>query len=133
MKKIFILLFTALTVSVYGQDKYNYVHYDKLIELKGTDYVVATIENMGKMYTTNNVYLLFINTRNGQTKQIDFPKDANIRKVEQIKIDSLGINKVIVSANTVNLDNSKSIMIPTTMESMTRPIKMKSLFTTFGL
>jgi hypothetical protein len=92
----------------YGQDKNNYVHYNKLTELKGTDFVIATVENWGKMETKNK-YLLFINTRNGETKQVDFPKDAYIDHIEQIKIDSLGINKVIVAANTVNLDGSKSI------------------------
>ncbi len=109
MKKTLLIILTTLTTLAYGQDKYNYVHYNKLTEIKGTEFVIATIENMGKLFTTNNKYLLFINTKNGTTKQIDFPKDAYIEKMEQIKIDSLGINKVIVAANIVNLDNSKSI------------------------
>jgi hypothetical protein len=109
MKNIIILLFTLLATSVYGQDKYNYVQFNKLTELKGTDYVIATIENVGKMFTTNGKYLLFINTSNGQTKQVDFPKDAYFQKIEQVKIDGLGINKVIFVANTVNLNNRKNI------------------------
>jgi hypothetical protein len=109
MKKTLLIILTTLTTLAYGQDKYNYVHYNKLTEIKGTEFVIATIEIMGKLFTTNNKYLLFINTKNGTTKQIDFPKDAYIEKMEQIKIDSLGINKVIVAANIVNLDNSKSI------------------------
>lgn len=109
MKRLLTVILALFSISLFGQDKYNYVHYNKLIELKGTDFVVATIENWGKMLTTNNKYLLFINTKNGQTKQIDFPNDAYIEKIEQIKIDSLGINKVIVAANTVNLDGNKSI------------------------
>ena len=109
MKKTLLILLTTLTSLAYGQDKYNYVHYNKLTEIKGTEFVIATIENMGKMFTTNSKYLLFINTRNGITKQVDFPKDSYIEKMEQIKIDSLGINKVLVAANIVNLDNSKSI------------------------
>ena len=32
-----------------------------------------------------------------------------IKNMIQIKIDSLGINKIIIEANTVNLDNSKTI------------------------
>ena len=109
MKNRIILLFTLLATSVYGQEKYNYVQFNKLTELKGTDYVIATIENVGKMFTTNSKYLLFINTSNGQTKQVDFPKDAYLKKIEQIKIDDLGINKVILVANTVNLNNRKNI------------------------
>jgi hypothetical protein len=61
------------------------------------------------MYTMKDQYLLFINTSNGQSKQVDFPNDGSIRGIEQIRIDSLQINKVIVAANTVNLNNDKSI------------------------
>ena len=63
---------------------------------------------MGKILTKNE-FLLFINTSNGQTKQIDFPKDAYLEKIEPIKIDSLQINKVVIAAHTINLDGSKSI------------------------
>jgi hypothetical protein len=63
---------------------------------------------MGKLERKNS-YLLFINTLNGETKQIDFPKDAVINSIEQVKIDSLGINEILVVAKTVNLDNDKKI------------------------
>lgn len=109
MKYCFIAFLTLFSISLFGQDKYNYVHYNRLIELKGTDFVIATIENLGKMQTTNGKYLLFIDTKTGGSKQIDFPKDAYIQTIEQVKLDSLGINAVIVIANTVNLDGSKSI------------------------
>jgi len=109
MKHIIILLFSVLTISAYGQDKYNYVNFNKLTELDGTDYVLATIENTGKMYTTNSTSLLFINARTGQSKQNDLPKGSFIQKIEQIKIDSFQINRVMVTARMVNLDNDKSI------------------------
>ncbi len=108
MRQFMIITFTFLTISSFGQNKYNYVHFNKLTELTGTEYVIASMENRSKIETKNK-YLLFINTENGQTTQIDFPKDASIYKVEQIKIDSLGINIVLVIAKTVNLDVSKSI------------------------
>ena len=109
MKKTLLIILTTLTTLAYGQDKLNYVHYNQLAEIKGTEFVVATIENMGKLFTTNSKYLLFINTKYGTTKQVEFPKDAYIKNMIQIKIDSLGINKIIIEANTVNLDNSKTI------------------------
>ena len=109
MKRTLLIFLTAVSTFIYGQDKYSYVNYNKLTEIKGTEFVIATVENAGKLFTTNSKSLLFINTKNGSTKQINFPKDAYIEKIEQIKIDSLGINKVVVAANTVNLDNSKSI------------------------
>lgn len=99
----------VLTLATYGQDKYNYVHFNKLTEVVGTEYVIASLENWGKMFETKRSSLLFINTKAGQSKQVDFPKDANIEKVEQVKIDSLGINKIIVSAQTVDLDGKNGI------------------------
>ncbi|RPD39499.1 hypothetical protein [Chitinophaga barathri] len=109
MKHVIMLIFTMLTLSVYGQDKYNYIQFNKLTALQGTEYVIATIENAGKAFSSHGEFLLFINGRTGQTKQIDFPKDAYINSVEQIKLDSFQINKVVVTAKTINLDNSKTI------------------------
>jgi hypothetical protein len=109
MKQLSIFLLTIFALGAFGQDKYNYVHFNKLTEVVGTDYVIASIENWGKMFDTKSRYLLFINTRTGQTSQVDFPNDGYIEKVEQIKIDSLGINLMIVAAQTVNLDNKNGI------------------------
>ena len=89
--------------------KYNYVHFNKLIEVEGSEYVIATIENRGKMIETNEKYLLFINTINGEAQQIDFSKDAYIGEIKQVKIDSLEINCIVVSARTVDLNEKKGI------------------------
>ena len=109
MKKALIIALIILSINAYGQDKYNYVHFDKLTEIEGTEYVIASIENRGKILETKSKYLLFINTKTGETKQVDFPNDAEIRKIEQIKIDSLKINLVIVTARTVDLDGKNGI------------------------
>lgn len=110
MKKItnFFVL-TILTLTAYGQNKYNYTHFNKLTEIAGTDYVIATIENRGKMDGIKNRYFLFINTKTGSTHQVDFPNQGYFEKIEQVKIDELGINKIIVSAQTVDLDGRKGI------------------------
>lgn len=76
MKKSLIFILTTLTLTFFGQDKYNYVHYNKLTEVKGTEFVIASIENYGKGLFSKGEHLLFINTKNGQTKQTDFPNDA---------------------------------------------------------
>lgn len=109
MKKIVFIILTTLTLTTYGQDKYNYVHFNKLTEVVGTEFVIASIDNYGKLLVTNSSYLLFINTKTGDTNKVDFPNDAGIRKLEQIKIDSLGINVILVSANTVDLDGKNGI------------------------
>ena len=108
MRKLLILLMVSISIFAIGQDKYNYVSFDKLTEVKGTEYVIASIENRGKIETKSK-YLLFINTRDGKTKQIYLPKDSYIRKVEQIQIEQLDINKIILVAKTINLDGDKEI------------------------
>jgi hypothetical protein len=109
MRRILVIVLTILTLAAYGQDKYNYVHFNKLTEVVGTEYVIASIENWGKLFETKSRYLLFINTKTGETNQVDFPSDAGIRKIEQIKIDSLEIHLIIVPARTVDLDGKKGI------------------------
>jgi len=109
MKPFIIFILTILTLSSYGQDKYNYVHFNKLTEVAGTEFAIASIENLGKMYTTKSMYLLFINAKTGETNQVDFPRDASIEKLEQVKLDSLGINLIVVSARTVDLDGKSGI------------------------
>jgi len=108
MRYTSLLLLAILTVAASAQDKIS-VHYNRLTELKGTAYVVATVETFDKMFGRSNSDLLFINTQNGETKKIDFPEDAYIEKLEQIKIDSLGISCVMVTARTVNLNNNRGI------------------------
>ena len=109
MKQLLTIIFATLTYTSFAQDKYNYVHFNKLTEVVGTEYVVASIENWGKMFDTKSRYLLFINTKTGQTKQIDFPNEGYMEKIEQVKIDSLGINKIIISAQTIDLDGKNGI------------------------
>lgn len=109
MRNFIILFLTFLTVLSYGQDKYNYIHFNKLTEVKGTEYVIASIENLGKMSDTKSQYLLFINTKTGESNQIDFPNDGYIESIEQVKLDTIGINKMIVFARTVDLDNKNGV------------------------
>jgi hypothetical protein len=110
MKHFFVIILVALSSNfVFGQNKYDYVHFNKLIEVEGSDFVIAMIENRGKLFETKTEYLLFINTIDGTTQQVDFPRDADILKVEQIKIDSLQINKILVYARTVDLNGEKGI------------------------
>lgn len=108
MNRIWVIILLFLSGYVFGQDKFNYVNFNQLTEIAGTEYVIASIENQGKM-DIKAQYMLFINTQDGHAKQIDFPADSYISKIKQIKIDSLGINKILVIAKMVNLDNNKGI------------------------
>ncbi|NPD46139.1 MULTISPECIES: hypothetical protein [unclassified Lentimicrobium] len=108
MKKLLILLLTLISGITFGQDKYNYVSFDKLTEIEETEYVIASIQNRGKIETKSK-YLLFINTIDGKTQQIDLPKDSYIMSIEQILIKELDVNKIVLVAKTVNLDGDKEI------------------------
>ncbi len=109
--RLFILFYlTFLTLQeAFGQDKYNYIQFNKFTEVEGTEFVIARIENYGKTEGLKNRYLLFINSATGKTNQVDFPNEGYFEKIEQIKLDSLGINCLIVSAQMVDLDGKKGI------------------------
>lgn len=109
MRRFIILLLTLVAAAAYGQGKNNYVHFNKLTEVEGTEYVIASVENWGKMADSKGKYLLFIDTKTGKSNQVDFPGGGYIEKIEQVKIDALGINRIIVSARTVDLDNKNGV------------------------
>jgi hypothetical protein len=109
MKKILFIALAIFSLGTYGQYKYDYTYFDKLTEIDGTNYVIATIENHGKIDGIKNRYLLFIDTKTGLTNQVDFPNEGYFGKIEQVKIDDLNINRIIVSAQTVDLYGKKGI------------------------
>lgn len=100
-----ILLFPLFT---HAQSKYSYVQYNKFIEVTGTPYVIATVDHHSKAATSKE-HLMFINTSSSEKKEISLPDGAFIRNLEQVRIDSLGINKIIARGRTVNLNGKKSI------------------------
>jgi len=104
MKLINVLFFLMLTLSVQAQDKTNYTNFNRILEVKGTDYVIATASQHGKGFNSLGKYLLFINTKNGEHQQVEFPQESYHDHVEQIKIDKLNINLILVCANTVDSD-----------------------------
>ncbi|MBP7273726.1 MAG: hypothetical protein KA974_07780 [Saprospiraceae bacterium] len=109
MKNIILIFLTTVALKSYCQDKKSYVNYNKLTVVEGTEFVIATVENYGKLGGTRSSYLLFADTKSGQTTQVDLSDGGYFDNIEQIKIDELGINKIIVSAHTVDLDDKKGI------------------------
>lgn len=109
MRHILTAVLVMISVFSFGQDKYNYIDFNKLTEVKGTSYVIASIDHMGKAYTTLGKYLLFINTATGENNPVEFRADAHLQGIEQFKADSLGINIIIMGAKTVDLNNAKGI------------------------
>ena len=108
MQRLTSLLLLLVSFSSYGQDKTSYFAYNKLVEVLGTNYVLAQVDNYGKM-AENGRSLLFIETKSGENREVSFPKDSYLEKVEQIKLDTLDINKFIVVGRTINLNSNKTI------------------------
>ncbi len=109
MKKAFVIFLVIFASAVYGQKKYPSHVFNQLMEVKGTEYVIAKVDTWKKIKGSNANSLLFINTINGQTNQVNLVEDGYFHKIEQVKIDSLGINCLVALAKTVDLDNKKGI------------------------
>ncbi|WP_420187169.1 hypothetical protein M1B74_12795 [Bacteroides pyogenes] len=109
MKLLPVVLFFSLSSLMYGQNKYSHIHFDKLTEIQGTEYVVARVEEQGKLPKVTEKSLLFINTKNGDSHHVIFDKKAYIGEAIQAKIDSLGINLILIPTKTVDLDGKKGI------------------------
>ncbi|RZK24542.1 MAG: hypothetical protein EOO43_07430 [Flavobacterium sp.] len=109
MKRILFLLMTLVTLTSSGQEKYNFKQFNTLKEVEGTNYVIATLENWSKIGGVKNRYLLFVETKTGQTKQVDIGTEGYFERIEQVKIDDLGINRIIVSARAIDLAGKQGI------------------------
>lgn len=109
MKHLILIPLLTFCLVSFSQNKYDFITYDKLTSVEGTDYVIANVDNWGKMYKLKNNYFLFINTRTGQLKQVDFPNRSYVATMDQLKIDSLGINCLLFTAKTVDLDEKRGI------------------------
>lgn len=105
MKYQIAILLSLFAVSSFAQDKV-WVSYNKLTELKGTNYVIAREDRDSKM-SVRSRNLLFINTANGEVHKVELPPKAYITEITQVKNDTVGVNKVVVIAKTVNLDGNR--------------------------
>lgn len=106
-KTISTLLASILAIAGFAQFKDS--DYNRLTDLKGTDQVLASVQPWAKAGVSSPHFLLFINTATGDQTRIDFPRGAYIDHIEQLKLDTLNINRVIVTGYTINPDNDKSI------------------------
>jgi len=109
MRYLFVIILFVYADVAFSTGKYNEIHFSKLTEITGTEYVLASIENRKKIFEVDNEYLLFVNTETGQTKKVDFPEDSHLQNIEQIRIDSPEINKILVEGRTIDWNGKKGI------------------------
>lgn len=109
MKKLLIPALLLLNQAVSAQDKFSYVSFNKLTEVSGTPFMIAAVDHMDKMSGEVIPFLLFIDTQSGTQHRLDLPGNSFPGKPEQLRIDSLGINLILLQARTVDLDGKKGI------------------------
>lgn len=108
MKVLFVLIALCVSGSILAQEKKTYYNYNMLTQLDGTSYVIASAKSHSKVGVSGN-YILFINSKTGESKQVNFKKNEYVYNIEQVKIDSLNINRVAVALGILNLKDIKGV------------------------
>jgi len=109
MKKLLIPALLLLNQAVSAQYKSSNINFSKLTEVTGTPYMIATVDHVEKMSGEVIPFLLFIDTQTGTQQRVDFPGNSYPGLPEQVRIDSLGINLILLQARTHDLDGKKGI------------------------
>lgn len=109
MKYNLLILLTICSINLFGQKKYPTTSFNNFVEVEGTSYVIAEIDNRSKTERKTQSYLLFLNTEDGTTNQVVIENHGFYTDVKQVKIDELDINSIIVSAKTFDFDGKKGI------------------------
>jgi hypothetical protein len=110
MRTLFLALSFFLSGSVSAQEKKEYTSYNKLIEVQGTDFAIATFEDHSKKGISGR-HILFINTLTGTSRQVDLGNDQYLYNIEQIKLDSLGINRIIAIVGMYHPKEMKGLVL----------------------
>ncbi|OSZ79174.1 hypothetical protein CAP35_13240 [Chitinophagaceae bacterium IBVUCB1] len=133
MKKQLLVALLAMPVCLYAQKKLDYERYNNVVPIDGTEYLYATAEHEGKK-STDNDFLMFINTQTGETKKVEFPKGSQIYKINHIRYDSIGVNKIMLIGKTVDLNDRGGINYndPTQVIILSVDGKEKNVITSDG-
>ena len=104
MKRYLLILFCLASFSMYGQVIFELTSFNKLVDVKGSDYMIALEVNTNSLGDVNSMSIMFINTVTGEGKIADIAKEYIIQDFKQVKIDSLEINTVLVTVRMFDLD-----------------------------
>lgn len=108
MRNFITIAMMLSSAAAIAQDKKDYEHYDRIVEIQGTDYVYAIAEHIGKK-SGGNDFLMFINTRSGETRRVEFPPNSSINEIRHLQYDSIGVNKLMLLGRTVDLNDRGGI------------------------
>ncbi len=109
MRKLWITICLSVAVCAATAQIKTGLEYNKFLNMEGTAYTVASVMSWSKLGKAVKSNLLFINTSTGDTRMIDFAEGARLNGLTQIRIESLGINLLLLVARTVDLNEKKGI------------------------
>ncbi|NMH27137.1 hypothetical protein [Flavobacterium silvaticum] len=82
------------------------------VEISGTEFVAIPYFDTEKTGDSESG-IKFINTATGEIKQAILPKDNHVARLEHVKIESLGIDKIVV----IIQNEGKSVIVKGTRQS----------------
>ena len=109
MKRSLIAILVLISFCAQAQKSSGLSTFDKLIDLKGTQYLLGYVVNTTTLGDVNTMNLVYINTETGNSDWIDLPNGTIVIDFKQIKIDKYEINQVAVLARIYDGDNNGRI------------------------
>ena len=109
MKRLLFCLLMLSSFYVKAQLTSGLVYFDKLIDVKGTPYMLGYVINSTTLGDVNAMNLIYINTETGKTKWVDLPNGTILLNFKQIKLDKHGVNHVAVLARIHDTDKNGRI------------------------
>ena len=109
MRTLLLLVSLSCVVLANAQEKREHISYNKLIEVDGTDYVIATFQNQSKKGVLGR-HILFVNTKSGASRQFDLEDNQYLQDIEHIRLDSVGVNKIVAVIGISRTENLKGTM-----------------------
>lgn len=131
MKKYILFLILCSWFIGFGQVRVEQVSFNKLVDVKGTDNVIALEVNTNSLGDINSMNILFINTKTIETTDAKIANVYIIQDFKQVKIDDLNINTIIVAVRMFDIDNNVRINLkdPITLVSVGTDGKSKHILT----
>jgi hypothetical protein len=131
MKRYILFLVFLTSILCYGQIRFEQVSFNKLVEVEGTDNVIALEVNTNSLGEINSMSIIFIDTKTGEATSAEIANEYLIQDFKQVKIDELNINTVLVTVRMFDIDNNARINFkdPITLVSVGIDGKSKVILT----
>lgn len=109
MKRLIIILVFFVSLIANAQTSSELISFEKLINLKGTPYLLGFVVSTNSLGDINTMSLMSINSHTGITETVDLPTGTMLIDFQQIKMDSIGVNCVAILARIFDADKNDRI------------------------